>query len=145
MVAQNHDVFISYAHSDMTFARKVRMELERNCIKWYEEKQKRYNIYPKREKKEEQTKVREGITKIFLCSWMDDQRLEAGSDWRADIGNGILAARLIGMIYSPFTFDLVPLLIILLIFSFFLLSFFCTLSCSHSYLSVSGKSYIDCE
>eukprot|EP00026_Physarum_polycephalum_P001808 Phypoly_transcript_01811.p1 GENE.Phypoly_transcript_01811~~Phypoly_transcript_01811.p1 ORF type:complete len:813 (+),score=146.93 Phypoly_transcript_01811:168-2606(+) len=66
-IAQNHDVFISYAHSDMAFARKVRMELERNCIK---------------------------------C-WMDDQRLEAGSDWRADIGNGILAARLIVFLGSP--------------------------------------------
>jgi len=32
---------------------------------------------------------------------MDDQRLEAGSDWRADIGNGILAARIIVFIASP--------------------------------------------
>ena len=74
---------------------------------------------------------------------MDDQRLEAGSDWRADIGNGILAARLIGMIYSPFTFYLVPPLIIFIFF--FFLAFVCTLSYSHSYLSVSGKSYVDRE
>lgn len=33
-IAQKHDVFISYAHTDMQFARKLRMELERNCIKW---------------------------------------------------------------------------------------------------------------
>ena len=65
MVAQNHDVFISYAHSDMTFARKVRMELERNCIKWYEEEQKDI-IYTKREKKEEQTKVRGNNKNIIM-------------------------------------------------------------------------------
>ncbi len=47
-----------------------------------------------------------GLLIFLVNSWMDDQRLEAGSDWRSDIGNGILAARVIGTLHFGFIFSI---------------------------------------
>jgi hypothetical protein len=95
----------------MPFARKVRMELERSCIKWYVRESERERRKERgREKRGGRGRTGEkrgeegeeggesGNKTDNITSWMDDQRLEAGSDWRADIGNGILAARLIGIL-----------------------------------------------
>lgn len=38
---------------------------------------------------------------IEKISWMDEWRLEAGDDWRGDIGEGIMAAKVILFIISP--------------------------------------------
>lgn len=65
-LAQKNDVFISYAHADLTFATKIKEYLELHSIK---------------------------------C-WMDMTRLEAGNDWRLDIGTGLLNSRLVLFIGS---------------------------------------------
>lgn len=54
---------------------------------------------------------------------MDDQRLEAGSDWRTDIGSGILAGRIIGKY-------LLKLQYVLMMYVFY---------------SILGESYFHCE
>jgi len=65
-LAQKNDVFISYAHVDLTFATKIKEYLELHSIK---------------------------------C-WMDMTRLEAGNDWRLDIGTGLLNSKLVLFIGS---------------------------------------------
>jgi hypothetical protein len=65
-IAQLNDAFISYAHVDLKFAKKLKENLEKHAIK---------------------------------C-WMDLTRLEAGNDWRLDIGNGLLASRLVVFIIA---------------------------------------------
>ncbi|KAL6044707.1 G patch domain-containing protein 8 isoform X3 [Balamuthia mandrillaris] len=64
-VAEQKDVFISYAHVNISFTRRLKHELEKYGIR---------------------------------C-WMDDG-LEAGGDWRGDIGSGILAAKLFIFVLS---------------------------------------------
>lgn len=40
-------------------------------------------------------KIKEYLESFAIKCWMDTARLEAGSDWRLDIGNGVLNSRLI--------------------------------------------------
>eukprot|EP01105_Mastigella_eilhardi_P022101 TRINITY_DN5411_c0_g1_i2.p1 TRINITY_DN5411_c0_g1~~TRINITY_DN5411_c0_g1_i2.p1 ORF type:complete len:1709 (-),score=401.63 TRINITY_DN5411_c0_g1_i2:62-4453(-) len=65
-LAQKREVFISYAHSDIKFASKLKEELERHCLR---------------------------------C-WIDSTRLAAGSDWRSDIGNGVLNSKVLVYVIS---------------------------------------------
>ncbi len=40
------------------------------------------------------------LLNAFCISWMDTTRLEAGSDWRLDIGNGLLNSKLVLFVAS---------------------------------------------
>lgn len=46
-------------------------------------------------------RVRQALERHGLRCWMDEWRLEAGSDWRNDIGQGILAASAVVFLASP--------------------------------------------
>lgn len=63
---KQRDVFISYAHADIDFAKKVKFQLEKNSLR---------------------------------C-WIDLNILAAGSDWRSDIGAGIMQAKLLIFLIS---------------------------------------------
>ena len=65
-LAENNEIFISYAHVDHKFA----------------------------------LKVRKALNNFSLRCWMDDWRLEAGDDWRAAIGKGLIGSKIVVFIAS---------------------------------------------
>ncbi|KAH3743549.1 ultraviolet-B receptor UVR8 [Pelomyxa schiedti] len=46
------------------------------------------------------TKLKEELERNCLCCWIDTTRLAAGSDWRSDIGNGVLGSSVLVYIIS---------------------------------------------
>lgn len=65
-IGQHREVFISYAHVDIDFAKRFKSEIEKSGLR---------------------------------C-WMDQNILGVGSDWRSDIGHGILQATLLVYVIS---------------------------------------------
>jgi hypothetical protein len=102
VLAEKNDVFISYAHADIEFTRSLKEELERNCIKWF--------FFFFFFSFLEPSLVSQILTTSFfffsfffssmMDSWMDEWRLEAGNDWRNQIGEGILQAKTILFVAS---------------------------------------------
>ncbi len=119
-MAQKNDVFISYAHTDIDFTRRLKQELEKHCIKWY--------VYKYTPSLEYDPLVCFLSTiyiiliilfnqlSIYLFSWMDEWRLEAGDDWRGNIGEGIIACKVLIFVASPKSIQVLILLYLLLSF-----------------------------